>query len=177
MWTHGLVAFGVHSSPPTVAPLLSSSPFFLNFVLLCIDLSAPGTTPPQALAPGRVTLWRPCPLTGTFTTHGNSYYGQTRLNLPCHSPGRVAPRPGSAHAPFQRFQSVEVVPCACLLPCLLCSFAFLWLFLLFFFLSPWFPLFYLPTILPSTHPTPGLSFCFTFHPCLLQTSWVKPSLA
>ena len=113
---------GSHSSPPVTAALFTSSlppPFPLGFVAFLVffvfggfflfwvfwlvgPLALLWNYPPQALAPGRVTLRCPCPLTGTFKAHGNSYYGQTRRNLPCHSPGRVATPPLAAPMPPSR---------------------------------------------------------------------------
>ena len=113
---------GSHSSPPVTAALFTSSlppPFPLGFccffLVFCLwvfflfwvfwsvgPLALLWNYPPQALAPGRVTLRCPCPLTGTCKAPGNSYYGQTRRNLPCHSPGRVATPPLAAPMPPSR---------------------------------------------------------------------------
>jgi hypothetical protein len=77
-----------HSSPPV--PTLHSVSLFSLFsfwgVFLCLVLGFSSLFvvgcfgvsvgyPPQALAPGRVTLRCPCPFTGTFKAHGDPYYG------------------------------------------------------------------------------------------------------
>ena len=89
-------------------------PFTCSLALFSLSLLfSPPELPPTSPGPGRVTIrgQRPCPLPGTFETHGNSYCGQAKPTPPVIPPGGSL----SAHAPLQRFQSIEAVPSSLLL--------------------------------------------------------------